>query len=129
MKTKLTVILLLIGTVAFAQTFQVDTSEAEPWWKQVDQTQALLVKWITMLTMVATVLVGAIFTVWALLKSKVDELKASHVREREDTRVLQAQVNAVAIATDPTKTSSGRPAKVEVVNSPSQPVPTIEKKP
>lgn len=129
MKTKLLFVFLLLGATAFAQTFQVDTSEAEPWWKQVDETQALLVKWITALTMVATVLVGAIFSVWMLFKSKMVEIQNRQDRLGEEKRDLQRQITDVAMATDPTKTSSGRPAQVEVVNRPSQPVPTIEKKP
>lgn len=140
MKPKLLFVFLLLGAPSFAQTFQVDTANAQPWWEQVDQIQALLLKWITMLSIVFAALGAAVFGAVVWIKSKLRELrqrtdeKMDALDKRQDRLVdekrdLQRQITDVAIATDPTKTSSGRPAQVEIINRPSQPVPTIEKKP
>lgn len=130
MKTRLLIFFLLLGAIACAQTFQVDTSEAEPWWEQVDENLALILKWVAALSVAFTALATAVFGAWMFIQSKLKEIRKSadekmdaldkrQDRFGEEKRDLQRQITEVAIATDPTKTSGGRPAVPLPTNRPT----------
>lgn len=92
---------------AFGQVATPEGVEPDPWWLHVEKIQDLLMKWIAMISFVLTGIVGAIFTVWALINSKLKEIKERQdrdsLRTTETTKHLQSQVTDIAIQTEPKK--------------------------
>ena len=89
-------IILCLPIAAFAQG-----AEPAPWWQQVEAIQGLLLKWIAALSAVAIAIVGAVFAVWALFKSKLAEITARQDRLSARANAIDTQLTTVALKTPP----------------------------
>lgn len=90
MKTFIAIAILALTATSIAGP------EPAPWWQQVEEMQGLLLKWITALSIIATALIGAIFSLWALFNSKLNDVRNRQDRASEEKRELQGKVVELA---------------------------------
>lgn len=92
MKTLL-LVLLLVGTTAIAQQ---TGPEPAPWWQRVEETQNLVFKWLTFITVVGGAVITAGVGLWMKYKTEMSGAQERMNRATEEKRILQAQVQELA---------------------------------
>lgn len=80
--------------------------EPDPWWLKTEKIQDILLKWIGLLSIVGTALIGAVGALWMLLNNKIKELRERQDRATAASQTLTDHVieiaKAVPLTTPPT---------------------------
>lgn len=102
----LTVILVVIPLLVLGQESIISApAEPTPWWKRVDEIQAILLRWVTALSIVAVAAIAAAGHILSKLKELRERMEqdAEELRkrmDREEARRIEATKAAVLVVSN-----------------------------
>lgn len=97
MKTRILVLVLLLVGLSIAIAEEIKPGpEPAPWWQRVEQTQDLVFRWLTFISLAGGTAITIFVGFYMKFKTELKEAKDRADRASTEKRALQAQVTDLA---------------------------------